>query len=215
MNRLSLKELAYEKIKYLIVENQISHDRQITELELNKALQVGRAPIREALNLLSKDGLIQLIPNKGAILRRFSPHDLVQIYQIREVIDPLATRQAIERFDLSELERIEGEYASRAITDWKSGRQFSKELHSFIYRSSGNPFLSAVFEDLQLKNEVSWNSLWNLWKRAPHTSAIEKRRREHLAILQSLKKRDAQSAEAKSREHISNALRDLLRMISE
>ena len=214
MNRVSLKQQAYDKIKNLILENQISHDRQITELELNKTLQVGRAPIREALNLLSKDGLVQLVPNKGAFLRRFSPHDLVQIYRIREVLDPLAARQAIERIDLKELERIERKYAPREIADWESGRQFSKELHSFIYHSSGNPFLSAVFEDLQLKNEVSWNSLWSLWKRTPQTRAIEKRRKEHLAIIHSLKKRDAQKAEASSREHISNALQDLLRMIS-
>jgi DNA-binding GntR family transcriptional regulator len=214
MNRLSLKQQAYEKIKKLILENQISHDRQITELELNKTLQVGRAPIREALNLLSKDGLVQLVPNKGAFLRRFSPHDLIQIYQVREVLDPLAARQAIERIDLKELEGIERKYACREIADWESGRQFSKELHSFIYRSSGNPFLLAVFEDLQLKNEASWNSLWTLWKKAPQTRAIEKRRKEHLSIIQSLKKQDAQKAEANSREHIANALQDLLRMIA-
>jgi DNA-binding GntR family transcriptional regulator len=214
MSKISLKQQAYEKIKNLILENQIFHDRQITELELNKALQVGRAPIREALNLLSKDGLVQLIPNKGAFLRRFSPHDLVQIYQIRQALDPLAARQAIERADLSELERIERKYASRHTADWQCGRQFSKDLHSFVYRSSGNPFLLAVFEDLQLKNEASWNSLWSLWKKAPQTRAMEKRRKEHLAIIQSLKMRDAQKAEAHSREHISNALQDLLRMIA-
>jgi DNA-binding GntR family transcriptional regulator len=214
MNRGSLKQQAYERIRDLILENRISHDRQITELELNKTLRVGRAPIREALNLLSKDGLVQLIPNKGAFLRRFSPHDLIQIYQVREVLDPLAARQAIERIDLQELERIEKKYASREIRDWTSGRQFSKELHSFIYRSSGNPFLLAVFEDLQLKNEVSWNSLWSLWKKAPQTGAVEKRKREHLAIIQALKKRDPQKTEAKSREHISKALQDLLRMIA-
>jgi len=214
MAKESLKHQAYEKIKKLIISNQISHKHPITELELSKTLKVGRAPIREALNLLSKDGLIQLIPNKGGFLRQFSSHDLIQIYQIREVLDPLATKQAIGRIDLSELEKIEKKYVPQKITDWESGRQFSKELHSLIYHSSGNPYLMEIFENLQLKNEVSWNSLWNLWTKVPHAKVMEKRKEEHLKIIRALKKKDAQGAETESRKHISDAIQDILKMMT-
>jgi DNA-binding GntR family transcriptional regulator len=214
MVRISLKQQAYEKIKKMILANQISQEHQLTEQGLNQILKVGRGPIREALNLLSKDGLLHLVPNRGAFLRQFSPHDLIQIYQIRERLDPLAARQAIGRIDLIELDKIEKKYTSRKMASWKSDLQFSKDLHSIIYRSAGNPYLLEIFENLQLKNEVSWNSLWSLWMKVPRAKVIEKRKEEHLRIIRALKKGDAQRAENESRKHISEAMQDILEMIT-
>jgi DNA-binding GntR family transcriptional regulator len=214
MVRISLKQQAYEKIKKMILANQISQEHQLTEQGLNQILKVGRGPIREALNLLSKDGLLHLVPNRGAFLRQFSPHDLIQIYQIRERLDPLAARQAIGRIDLIELDKIEKKYTSRKMASWKSDLQFSKDLHSIIYRSAGNPYLLEIFENLQLKNEVSWNSLWSLWMKVPRAKVIEKRKEEHLRIIRALKKGDAQGAENESRKHISEAMQDILEMIT-
>lgn len=213
MARETLKHQAYEKIKRMIVSNQVSPDRPVTEIELSKLLGMGRGPIRESLNLLSKDGLIQLIPNKGGILRKFSSHDLIQIYQIREALDPMAAKQAAGRIPLAELEKIEKKYVLQEDTGGEPDRQLSKELHSLIYRSCGNPYLVEIFENLQLKDEVSWNSLWNLWTQTSDAEVVKKRKREHVQIIQALKQRDAESAERISKEHISNAIHDLLKMI--
>lgn len=213
MAKKPLKYQAYEKLKRMIISNQISHKNPITELELSRTLAMGRAPIREALNLLSKDGLIQLIPNKGAILRQFSSHDLIQIYQIREVLDPLASKQATGRIDLSELKKIKKKYLNKKKSDWESGRQFSQELHSLIYRSCGNPYLMEVFENLILKIEVSRHSLWNLWTNSADLKIIERRKQEHAEIIRALKERDAENVEKISKKHISNAIRDTLQWL--
>lgn len=214
MAKESLKQQSYEKIKTMIISSQISPDHPITELELSKTLKVGRGPIREALNLLSKDGLIQLIPNKGGMIKKFSSQDLIQIYQIREALDPLAAKQAIGRIDISELENLERKLLTADMSNQESGRQFSKDLHSLIYRSCGNPYLLELFENLQLKDEVSWNSLWNLWSKESDSKTIEKRMNEHLEIIRCLKEKDAGKAEKISKEHISNAIQDILRMMT-
>lgn len=196
----------------MILSNQISNDHPITELELSKTLAMGRTPIREALNLLSKDGIIQLIPNKGFILRQISYEDIIQIYQIREVLDPLATRLSTERIDLSKLEEIEEKYL-RKKSDWESSRQFSQELHSLIYKSCGNPYLIEMFESLDFRIEAKRNSAWNLWIKFNDTVVIERRKQEHAEIIQALKEKNSEAAEKMSKEHISDAIRDIIRLI--
>ncbi len=210
--RQTKKNQAYESIKTMIVSNHINRDHPFTELSLSAALQVGRTPIREALNLLAKDGLIQLIPNKGFILRRISSDDLVRLYQVREVLDGLAAKHAALRLDLSKLAKIENKYLRGGHLEQESARQLSSELHSLIYRSCGNPYLVETYEGLRLRVALGMNSLWQLW--SGHTDLIERRTREHAEIICRLKDRDAEGAERVSREHISNVIRDILFLIA-
>jgi len=125
----------------------------------------------------------------------------------------MAAKQAAGRMNLAELEKIEKKYLFQKDTGWEPDRQLSKELHALIYRSCGNPYLLEIFENLQLKDEVSWNSLRNLWTQTPDAEVIKQRKREHAQIIQALKHRDAENAEKISKEHISNAIQDLLRMM--
>ena len=84
--RQPLKFQAYEKVKEMITSHRLPAGRPITEMDLSKSLGMGQTPIREALNLLSKDGVIQLVPNKEAVLKPVSYENLIHIYQIREIL---------------------------------------------------------------------------------------------------------------------------------
>ena len=209
-----LKFQAYETIKEMITSHQIAPDRAITEMDLSKILRMGRTPIREALNLLSKDGIIQLVPHKGAVLKPVSYENLIQIYQIREVLDPLAAQQAIGRIDLAHLKEIEKRYIRREDTDQRAGQDFSRELHSLIYRSCLNPYLTEIFEGLHVRMQVCLHSLWELWARADDHRLMARRKQEHLAIIRALRKRDAEGAAHISRLHISRALDDILHLMA-
>jgi DNA-binding GntR family transcriptional regulator len=209
-----LKFQAYETIKEMITSHQIAPDRAITEMDLSKILRMGRTPIREALNLLSKDGIIQLVPHKGAVLKPVSYENLIHIYQIREVLDPLAAQQAIGRIDLAQLKEIEKKYIGREDNDQKAGQYFSRDLHSLIYRSCLNPYLTEIFEGLLVRMQVCLHSLWELWARADDHRLMARRKQEHLAIIRALRKRDADGAAHISRIHISRALNDILRLMA-
>ncbi len=206
-----LKFQAYETIKEMITSHQITPDRTITEMDLSKTLRMGRTPIREALNLLSKDGVIQLVPHKGAVLKPVSYENLIHIYQIREVLDPLAARQATGRIDLAQLKEIEERYIRREDNEQEAGQHLSRELHSLIYRSCLNPDLTEIFESLHVRMQVCLHSLWELWARTEDHHLMAKRKQEHLAIIRALRKRDGDGAAQISRNHISRALKDILR----
>ena len=165
-------------------------------------------------NLLSKDGVIQLVPHKGAVLKPVSYENLIHIYQIREVLDPLAAGQAIGRIDLARLKEIEKKYIRREDNDQEAGQHFSRELHSLIYRSCFNPYLTEIFESLNVRMQVCLHSLWELWAKANDHHLMARRKQEHLAIIRALRKRDADGAAHISRNHISRALNDILRLMA-
>jgi len=210
----SKKHQAYEYIKGMILSNHPRLKDSFTELSLSQALGMGRTPIREALNLLEKDGLIHLIPNKGFILKRISSDDLIRLYQVREVLDGLAAKQAALGIDTSELERIENKYLRGRQSDWGSARELSSELHPLIYRSCGNSYLVETYESLRLKIDLGMNSLWQLWRGSGSTDLMERRNREHIEIIQCLKERNAEGAERMSKGHISNVIKDILCLIA-
>ncbi len=212
--RRPLKFQAYENIKNLITANQISPDHPITEMDLSRLLGIGRTPIREALNLLSKDGIIQLIPHKGAILRSISYSNLIHLYQIRELLDPLAAQQATGRIDPAKLKEIESRYLVKNRTSSDPGYLFSHELHSLIYRSADNPYLVEIFENLSFKIRVCMHSLWNLWRQTGDLKFIKKRNQEHAEIIRALKKGNPVSAGRASRGHIAMAIKDIVRIMA-
>jgi len=211
--RQPLKFQAYEKVKEMITSHRISANRPITEMDLSKHLGMGRTPIREALNLLSKDGVIQLVPNKGAVLKPVTYENLIHIYQIREVLDPLATQQAVGRINIQQLEEIEKNYLDLGDNDPDAGQHFSRELHSLIYRSGLNPYLTEIFESLDVRMQVCLHSLWQLWARANDRKLMRRRNQEHLAIIRALQRKDVKRAVQISRNHISRAMEDILRLM--
>jgi DNA-binding GntR family transcriptional regulator len=212
MNVKSKKIQAYEAIKKMIVSRQISYGEPMTELRLTEMLSVGRTPIREALNLLSRDGVVTLVPNKGFILNQIKYEDLIDIYRIREALDPVATRYAAQRIELSKLEEIEKKYLNNGKDDIKKGRVFSYELHSLIYESCGNPHLIEIFEKLKMKIQMSQASAWEFWSRIGDSSVPERRYHEHIEIIRLLKERDAEEAEKVSKAHISRTIQDVVRL---
>jgi len=212
--RRPLKFQAYETIKRMITGNQISPDHPITEMDLSKIMGIGRTPIREALNLLSKDGVIQLIPHKGAILKPISYNNLIHIYQIRELLDPLAAQQAIGRIDLAKLEEIEAKYLRGNTVDLDAGHYFSQELHFLIYRSALNPYLVEIFENLLFKIQVCMHSLWNLWRQTGDLKFIKRRNQEHAEIIRALKQNNSEYAARISREHIAKAIEDIISIMT-
>lgn len=213
-NQQTKKCQAYEAIKAMIFSNHAKPEYPFTELSLSEALEMGRTPIREALNLLEKDGLIYSIPNKGFILKRISSDDLIRLYQVREALDGLAARHAALGIDISELDRIENKYLHGRQPNWESARQLSCELHPLIYRSCGNPYLVEVYESLSLKIDLGMIALWQLWIGSGSTDLMERRNREHAEIIQYLKKRDGEGAERMCREHMSNTIKDILFLIA-
>ena len=152
--------------------------------------------------------------HKGAFINKITLWDLIDIYTLRHVLDPLAAGLAIGKVPLEEITAIEEKIQNlNRNPDWESSHQLSQNLHELIYRSCGNNYLREVYKNLTLKIEASRYYLWHMWKAASDRQAMERRKQEHVDIAHALRCRDLESAEKSSREHIFNVLSEIKKMV--
>ena len=90
----SLKQLVYEKLQQMIIRGELKPGERLTEEDLSQAMNISRAPIREALNMLERDGFTKIIPRKGAIVAEVSVKDSLDIWKCRLALEPFAAKEA-------------------------------------------------------------------------------------------------------------------------
>jgi DNA-binding GntR family transcriptional regulator len=158
------------------------------------------------------------IPNQGVLIRELSTDEIVHILNMREALDGMAARLAVARMEERELDRLQAAFEEAGSR--KGGLQpqrhaaLSRELHSVIIASTGNPFLESASATLRGAFERSRQHGWRTWSRATDAESISERRyAEHLAIIAAIRSRDPDAAETAARAHVSNALRDTLALL--
>ena len=201
MGSNSLKEKAYQKIRKDIISNQLTAGQSLNERDLAAKLKISTTPIREAIQLLHKEGFVQIITYKGAIVAPVTFSDLREIMQIREALESYAAGLAAMNHDaekLFEFERHFIEHAHRNPSDYEGMRDCGSRFHQFIAESGRNQRLQEYIHNLKGQMDrirIIFSPL------LPHTylkNALD----EHIAIIEAIKKGDSANAEKIMREHI-------------
>ena len=99
---LSLKEMVYENLRNQIITGKLAPGMRLPEEELSRAMNISRAPIREALNMLHRDGFATIIPRRGAIVSLITPEDIRDNWEMREL---LAAKANVDRLMKMESEQ--------------------------------------------------------------------------------------------------------------
>jgi DNA-binding GntR family transcriptional regulator len=103
---LSLKDRVYQNIKSQIIIGTLKPGTRLREEELSKAMNISRAPIREAFNRLEKEGFVTIIPRKGAAVSNITTQMIEDIFEIRETLESLAVKNSIGKISLEKLEKV-------------------------------------------------------------------------------------------------------------
>src|SRR5215467_5088784 len=103
-------EEAYRYLKTQIMSAHLPPGASLNELEIAAALGTSRTPVREAIRKLEQEGLVMRYPNRGAIVTKLSMTDVLEIWQLREILEPAACRLAADRIDRDALAHIEREF---------------------------------------------------------------------------------------------------------
>ena len=106
-SNLSLGSQAYQELRRIILEGQVGPGKKLNEGELAKALGISRTPIREAINRLEKEGLVEIFPQRGAFVIQFTEKDVYELFLIRENLEGLAARLAAEKVTPASLAKLE------------------------------------------------------------------------------------------------------------
>ena len=196
-------EQALELLRQAIREGSFAPGQRLIESDLTQSYGITRGPLREALRRLASEGVVVIVPNRGAMVKSFTQQEMLDLFRIREVVEGLAARQAAEVMGSEEsLAKFKKSFDKILLTRGRSGMAFSKEnviFHELVLAHAKNKQLTSLMRQLQLP-------LIRFQIRASIDDAYrESSRQEHDAVGTAILRGDAQKAEKLMRMHLRRA----------
>jgi len=202
--RQSLTSAVADKLRDLIIRGEIPEGAQLRQDAIASQYHVSRIPVREALRQLDAEGLIAIVPNRGAVVPALSPNDIEELFSIRALLEPEVLKRSIPRLtedDFSEAEAVLRKYVSELRRDdhVSSWGRLNWQFHSILYGRADQPRFMAIIRNVNNSGERYTRLQLYL------THGIKRANEEHHQILEFCRQRDVTAACKLLRLHIQNA----------
>ena len=206
----SLTDQACNLIKEVILSDKYSPNERLNEVELSNSLGVSRGPIREAFQRLSYEGLVKLVPNKGAFVISFSSKEVEDIYELREYLEIMAVKLASKRSDQSDYRKLSDLLKA-------TERMIEKNRYTF-YPWDSDFHLQIVKCTKNQKLEEYINKLYTQMRLIRHRSGSKEGRaaeafKEHAEICKALCDGNGEKAEQLMVNHIRTSKDNVMQLI--
>lgn len=199
---LPLRDVVFNTLRQAILKGELAPGERLMEIQLAEKLGVSRTPIREAIRKLELEGLVLMIPRKGAEVARISEKSLRDVLEVRRSLEELAIELACERMtqeELKELEEAQKKFGDAIETgDAMAIAETDEHYHDLIYQGTGNDKLVQILNNLR-------EQMYRY--RLEYIKDRDKRQillLEHDHILKALQGRNISEAKMAVREHIDN-----------
>lgn len=201
IDNTNLRDQTYDIIKNMIILREIEPGRKINEEHIAKEIQVSRTPIREALCRLENEGIVKIIPRRGAFVSDLTETTVREILLIREVLEGLVVRLAVENIDAKLLEKLRKaiEKVSNIPEEERDLINYTRsevDFHALLLSASNNQMLKNMMEIINAHLQIIRLRTVVIPERAQKTV------KEHEQILKAIEKGDADSAEELMRKHV-------------
>jgi DNA-binding GntR family transcriptional regulator len=208
----SQSEAAYLRIRDRIVSLDMPPGSVVQEARLREELEIGRTPIREALQRLALENLVKSIPHRGTFVTDVNITDLARITEVRVVLEPHAAKLAAERLAASDrpaIQELLDVLEAGGATDQRELMRLDQRIHRQIYRAARNSFLESTLErylNLSLR-------LWYLV--LDHEVRLREAVAEHVELLRAVLAGDGSRAEDGMRRHVGGFEREIRKALVE
>lgn len=206
-DKYSLRGRVFNRIREDILSGKYHRGEELKETAIATNLGVSRTPVREALRQLELEGLVNIIPNKGAYVMGITTKDVKDIYQIRSLLEGLCARWATDKVTDEELVELE---ENIYLTDFHAKKEhhdqvleLDNKFHELMYKISGSNILEHVLSDFHHYVERVRKITM-----ASNNRAFESNE-EHKKIVDAMKMKDADKAQVLANEHIMNTIKNL------
>jgi len=202
--RQSLTSAVADKLRDQIIRGEIPEGAQLRQDAIATQFKVSRIPVREALRQLDAEGLIAIVPNRGAVVPALSPDDIEELFSIRALLEPEILKLSIPRLtkdDFSEADAVLRKYVNELrrndhVSAW--GR-LNWQFHSILYSRANQPRFMAIIRNVNNNGERYTRLQLYL------THGIKRANEEHHQILEFCRQRDITQACNLLRQHIQYA----------
>lgn len=199
ISRIPLNEHVYRTLMELITNGTFAAGTELKEQHLAKQLNVSATPVREALKRLASDGLVEIIPYHGTVVRTLNQREITEAYACREALEHLAVSEAIEHMEPKDIENLYQLIESyRNADDSNDIFLASQKFDDYIYQMTQNRTLCELLA--MLKGIISRDKKYS-------SANIERRcaiYEEHRAIVEAMEARDKERAQDAISRHIRN-----------
>ena len=210
---LPLRDVVFNTLRQAILKRELEPGERLMEIQLAERLGVSRTPIREAIRKLELEGLVLMIPRKGAEVAKISARSLRDVLEVRRALEELAIELACQRMteeDLGELQKAQDEF-KKAIADGDAMRiaETDEHYHDVIYSGTQNAKLIQMLNNLR-------EQMYRY--RLEYIKDADKRKiliLEHERVLKAIRDRKVAEAKEAMREHIDNQEITVARNITE
>ena len=206
----SLSNRVFQKIRDNILNGVYKEQDELRENTIGKELGVSRTPVREALRQLELEGLVTIVPNKGAYVTGITAKDVRDIYTVRSLLEGLCARWATEHITEEQLDELEEIVLLSEFHMKKEGHNNTEQIaildgrfHAVLYEASNSRTLGHVLTDFHRYVQMARKSSIVSEERA------RKSIREHKQILRAIRDKDADLAEQLANEHILHVIQNL------
>jgi len=208
-DKFSLRGRVFHKLREDILSGKYEEHEELKEVAIGEEMGVSRTPVREAFRQLELEGLIRIVPNKGAYVTGITEKDVRDIYMIRSLLEGLCARWATEHITKEQMEEME-ENVYLAEFHAKKGHldqlaELDNRFHDIMYEACDSKMLEHNLKDFhQYVLRVRKRTLNNA-NRGPKSNE------EHKQIMEAIKAGDADLAEKLANQHMINAYENMVK----
>ena len=208
---LPLRDVVFNTLRQAILKGELKPGERLLEIALAERLGVSRTPVREAMRKLEQEGLVVMIPRRGAQVASITEKDLNDVLEVRIALENVAIEKACARMTEEEMRRL-----------WLAAKEFEHTIaegnlvklaeadvafHEVIYKSSDNRRLNQVLNNLR---EQIYRYRVEYLKEDESRNRLVK---EHEKITRAIKERDVKAAQELSFEHLENQRMGIIQAI--
>jgi len=184
-DKYSLRGKVFESIREDILSGRYEQNTELKETAIGAELGVSRTPVREALRQLELEGLVSIIPNRGAYVNMITAKDVQDIYVIRSMLEGLCARWATEHITREKLYELDSLF------------------HEQLYEAGGSRILNHVLSDFHDYVKMVRKATISTSSRSVTSTE------EHRAIFEAIRDQDADRAEALAKEHVKHTIESI------
>ena len=206
--RTSLHAEVTARLRSLIVESHIKPGQRVPELDISKDMGVSRTPIREALKVLASEGLVELLPLRGAVVKSFSAKDAADMLEVMGMLESFAAQKACQA-EQKRIDHVLAMHEKMKVLYTKGKRpeyfELNQKIHDALVDMADNESLSMVHNTLSKRMRslrYSGNSTPDHWR-----GALD----DHELIAQALGQRDAKKMKKAVEAHFENTIKRVVK----
>ena len=206
-DKYSLRGRVFQSIREDILSGRYEQNTELKEAAIGAELGVSRTPVREALRQLELEGLVTIIPNRGAYVNMITAKDVQDIYVIRSMLEGLCARWATQSITAEQLDSME---ETLCLSEYHTSKKNYEKLyeldslfHEQLYEAGGSRILNHILSDFH--DYVKMVRKATISTSSRFVTSTE----EHRAIFEAIKEKDPDKAEALAKEHVKHTIESI------